>query len=202
MLKHAMPKHAMPKHAVTALLLTAAVAMTGCTAATEKPAAVKHKAGSSTHAQGGKSSGGPSDAAAKDQPQIGDTVEVGNWDVKVTDLNLHAAPLVAQANMFNDKPKFQYVLVTYTAKYTGPDRVGDTMADLSWTFTTNDQKVNDQASEVTPADDQEWPTEARHGGTVKGQALFDLPAPKLKGGILTVETYDDSFDKVYADFTV
>ena len=55
---------------------------------------------------------------------------------------------------------------------------------------------------MTPADNQEWPTQARKGGTIKGQTLFDLTPGTIKGGTVTVEGYDDSFETVFADFTV
>ena len=40
------------------------------------------------------------------------------------------------------------------------------------------------------------------GATVKQQVVFDLQADLFKGGILTVEAYDDNYDTVYADFDV
>lgn len=121
-------------------------------------------------------------------------------DVKVTKVVLDAAAQIRAANSFNDRPKGQYVLVTYAATYTGPERTADIESDLTWSFTTADSQVNDQAYEVTQADDEKWPTEARSGGTVRGQTVFDLPTGLIEGGILTVEGYDEDFDTVYADF--
>jgi hypothetical protein len=143
--------------------------------------------------------------AEPDAPQtaaLGDTVDLDSWDVKVTEVALDADAVVAKANQFNDRPKGVYVLVTYEATYTGAERTADVWSDLTWSFTTTDARVNDPAYQVTPADNQEWPTEARSGGTVRQQVLFDLPADRLTGGILTVEGYDEDYDTVYADFAV
>jgi hypothetical protein len=135
-------------------------------------------------------------------PQLGDVVTVGDWDVKVTDMNLDATSEMNAANMFNDRARRQYVLITYEATYTGRERTADAWMDLTWSFTTSDAQIHDTASGVTPADNQSWPTEARTGGTVRGQEVFDLSNKLIEGGILTVESYDNDFDTVYADFTV
>ncbi len=150
----------------------------------------------------------PSDEAtdesegSDDLANLGDLVEVGDWDVKVTKVVTNANSVIRSANQFNDKPKGQYVLVTFEATYTGDERSSDIGADLTWSFTTTDAQVNDGASAVTPADSDEWPTEARKGGTVRGQVVFDLPTALISGGTLTVEGYDDDFDTVYADFKI
>jgi hypothetical protein len=133
---------------------------------------------------------------------LGDLVEVGNWNVKVTNVELNANQIIEQTNEFNDPPRHQYVLVTYEATFTGEERIGDLVMDLTWTFTTTDNQVNETTYQVTPADNEEWPQEARQGGTVKSQVLFDLPRNLTRGGILTVETYDENFDLVYADFAI
>ena len=141
-------------------------------------------------------------AKVKPTAKIGDTVTVGAWDVKVTGVQLQANQIIHQANEFNDKPAGQYVLVNYEATYNGEERIADTIVDLSWSFTGTDAKVHNETDAVTPADSDSWPTEARKGGTVKGQAVFDLPPALIKGGTLTVEGMDESFDTVFADFIV
>lgn len=144
----------------------------------------------------------PASAKPSETAKIGDTVAVGDWDVKVTKVQLNANDVMRHANMFNDKPKGQYVLVTYQATYKGNERTADTMVDLQWTYTTTDHQVHQTAAAVTPGDNQEWPTQARKGGTVKQQVSFDLAPAKIKGGTLSVQGYTKDFDEVYADFTV
>lgn len=139
--------------------------------------------------------------AAPEVTPVGTKVAVGDWEVKVTKVQLDAGALIHQANEFNDKASGQYVLVTYEATYSGAERTADA-SDLTWTFTGADQKVITEASQVTPADNEEWPTSARTGGTVRGQALFDVPPAQITGGLLSVEGYDDEYDTVYADFSL
>lgn len=200
---------------VSALLATiVATAVSGC-AVEDKPAAVKEQATSPAPVLETESTESPSATTGETEaasettapptptgPTIGDLVTVGDWDVKVTKVVLDAGPQIESANQFNDRAKGQYVLVTFEATYTGDERSGEAWLDLTWSFTTTDSQVNDQAMAVTQADDEEWPTEARPGGTIRGQAVFDLPKKLIKGGILTVEAYDASFDTVYADFTI
>jgi hypothetical protein len=133
-------------------------------------------------------------------PQLGDLVAVADWDLKVTDVVIQASELIRKANSFNERPKGQYMLVTYEATYTGNERTADAWGDLTWSLTTSDSQIHDPASVVTPADAQEWPTEARSGGTVRGQQAWDINQNHIEGGILTVESYTKNFDEVYADF--
>lgn len=132
---------------------------------------------------------------------VGDTVEIGDWSVKVTEVALNANDAIHRANQFNEKPKGQYVLVTYDATYNGAERIGNVW-DLSWSLTGNDNKINDTASVVNQADNESWPYEARKGGTVTGQAVFDVKADLLTGAILSVEGYDENFDSTFADFAL
>lgn len=133
---------------------------------------------------------------------IGTTVNVGDWDVTVTEINENANNVIAGANMWNDKPEDQYVLVTYSATYIGSERKSDVGSDLSWSLTGGSQSVYDVSWQVTPADDKEWPTEARKGGTVKAQVLFDVDPDELDGALVTVEGWNESFETVYADFAL
>ncbi len=194
------------------------LALTGCEASEDKPAAVKEKADTSVAET---PAGDTADDAADDDASVapvvveeepeqeaagtaalGDLVTVGDWDVKVTEVVMDAAAPIHKANQFNEKAKGKYVLVTYEATYNGAERTADALWDLTWTFTGTDSQVNETASVVTPADDQSWPTEARKGGTVKGQVAFDLDPAITSGGLLTVEGYDANYDTVYADFMV
>lgn len=191
--------------------LAATFVFTAC--GEETPAKVVHKAdaapSASTDPNGIVQDSDPSadadadaEEASDDTATIGDTVEVGAWNVKVTKVILNANEAIHKANEFNEKPKGQYVLVTYEASYNGTERTADTEADITWNFTTTDSQVHDEAAEVTQADNEEWPTEARKGGTVKQQVVFDLAPGKIKGGTLSVQGYTDDFDEVYADFAI
>lgn len=193
----------MKKIALVPVVLATVLAVTGC-APVETAAEVK-ESGSAAKVTKKDKKDVENASAEEESPataKIGDTVVVADWEVKVTGVAMNANAILAQANMFNDKPKGQYVLVNYTATYTGDQRMSDATMDLSWSFTDTANNVHDQAYQVTPADNQTWPTEARKGGTIKQQVLFDLKPNAIKGGILTVEAMDANFDTVYADFIV
>lgn len=186
------------KRYIAAVAVVAACGLSACGA--EKPAAVVNKDSKAKVV----SSGSPSAEASKapKTTPVGTTVQVGDWQVQVTGVNLNGNDAVHKANEFNDKPKGQYVLVDYTATYTGDSRDADINSDLTWTFTGSDQQVNDEAEAVTPAETDNWPTAARKGGAVKGEAIFDIAPALQQGGLVSVETYDADYDKVYADFTL
>ena len=128
---------------------------------------------------------------------LGSTVKVGDWEVKVTKVTKNANRIIKKANMFNDKPDDQYMLVEYTAKYVGEERKESINSDLTWSFTDADQTVLDEASVVTPADDKNRPTEARRGGSVKLDVAFDVDPKLINGGIISVE---DAASDEYADW--
>lgn len=207
---------------LSALAVTAAVVIAG-TACEEKAAEVSHKADSDSSVV--KDEAAPAtpepepivvdDAAdtVVDEPEpevepaettavVGDTVEVGDWSVTVTEVALNANEVIHRANQFNEQPKGQYVLVTYDATYQGGERTADAYMDLTWSLTGSDNKIHDEAYAVTPADNDEWPTEARKGGTVTVQVTFDVKPDVLTGAILSVEGYDANFDSTYADFAL
>lgn len=133
---------------------------------------------------------------------IGTTGTVGEWEVSVTEVDEDANALLAKPKYYNSAPDGQFVLVTFEATYVGADRTADIQFDLSWTLTTTDQQVHEQADPTTPADHESWPTEARSGGTVMGQAVFDVDPSQLVGALVTVEGYDDEGNEVYVDFTL
>jgi len=188
----------MKKLALSIATLLALGVVSACT--TDKPAEVVRTADqTSTDAP---AADGPTPEPVPATAKIGDTVQVGDWQVKVVKIDRDAAAAMEQANQFNDKAKGQYFLVTYAATYTGTERTADIQSDLSWTFTTTDNIIHDEAIEVTPADSDSWPTAARKGGTIKFQTVFDLVPSKITGGTLTVEGYDADYNEVYADFTV
>jgi hypothetical protein len=133
---------------------------------------------------------------------IGDVVTVGDWSVTVVEVERNADKTIKKANPYNDPADFDYLLVTYEATYQGSDRTADVTSDLSWSLTTAAQQVLDDDGQVTPADDASWPTEARPGGTLRGQAVFDVDPAELDGALLSVETYSEDGEELYVDFTL
>jgi hypothetical protein len=137
---------------------------------------------------------------------VGDTVQVGAWSVTVTEFAKNANQVIAANDEYNEKPKHQYMLVSYEAVYSGAERTADVMLDLTWSLTGNNAKVLDPTtSQMTPADSnqEDWITEVRSGGTAEWQVLFDMDPALLDDGILTVEgTDEETWETVYADFGV
>ena len=133
-------------------------------------------------------------SATKATNHVGDTVLVADWQVKVTKVVLNDDRALHAANQFNDKPKrgTHYVLVDYTAKYTGSERTADTEFDLDWNLTQRDAKVLDDTFEDTG---HNYTTKARKGGTVRGEVLFEAASP-------TLVSVSDILGNDYADFSV
>lgn len=130
--------------------------------------------------------------------KVGQSADLGDWTVTVTKVTKVSTKTAKKWNPFNDAAKGVYVLVDFTAKYTGTERDQDLMF-LTWTYAGTDKVNYDSASVVTPADEASWPTSVRPGGSAKGQEIFDVPVAAVTGGAVSVTTMlGDS----YADFTV
>ena len=191
---------------ITALLAGAAlvVGLAGCGGGPTEAAKVTSSSGGSVSAPASEE---PSAEVTEEESQIptsfkvGDTAKVGDWEVTVTKVSKPTTKQVKAWNQFNDKAKGQYVRADYKAKYVGSERTADVNSDLTWKFGGNDGQVYDQAFIVTSSDGQDAPTEARPGGTLKLDVIFDVPAKAIKGGVITVEGYDENFDKQFADFS-
>lgn len=125
---------------------------------------------------------------------------VGEWTITVTEVEKDATKTIKKANPYNEPAQEQYLLVTYTATYNGTERTADASSDLSWSLTGTDSVVLDPASQVTPNENQNVPTQVRTGGTVEVQVLFDADPSVVAGGLVTVETWTDSGDESYVDF--
>jgi hypothetical protein len=132
--------------------------------------------------------------------KVGDTARIADWEVTVSKVTKPTTKQVRAWNQFNEEAKGQYVMANYTAKYVGSERTADVGFSLTWKFGGSDAQVYDQAFIVTSSDGNAAPTEARPGGSLKLEVIFDVPVEAVKGGVITVEGYDESFDMQYADF--
>jgi hypothetical protein len=97
-----------------AAVTTAALAFL-LSACEEKPAAVVGEAPAAVIESDEPDA--PSEDAAPEVTPVGTKVAVGDWEVKVTKVQLNAANVIQGANEFNEKAAGQYVLVTYEASY-------------------------------------------------------------------------------------
>jgi hypothetical protein len=134
--------------------------------------------------------------------KIGQKATVGDWIVTLTAVNKNANRVIANANQFNSEPKGRYVLVTFTAKYQGSERIGNAGSDLTWSLTDTQSTVNDSAFAVTPADKNDWPDEARRGGTIRGQEVFDVPKNRINGSLVSVKAFVIGGEDPFADWLI
>ena len=138
-------------------------------------------------------------AEIKTSFKVGDTAKVGDWAVTVTKVTQPTRKQVVSWNEFNEKPKGVFVRAEFTAKYTGAERTKD-VGELSWKFGGSDAQVYGNYPIVTPSNGR--PTEARTGGKIKQDVVFDVPKAVVKGGVVTVEGYDETMNEQFADFAI
>lgn len=130
-----------------------------------------------------------------DAHEIGESAEVGDYSVTVTDVQLDANDAVQSANTFNDAPSGQYVLATLEVTYTG-DEEGDAWLDLGVQLAGSDARIYDSSScmAVTPNPVIDVPT-LTNGGKGSFDICFDVPVDALEGPVLYVEesfSFDDA----------
>jgi len=130
---------------------------------------------------------------------LGEVARVGDWDVRITDIDRDATRLLLNVNQYNDPPRHQYVLVTYEATYWGDSPTGDAYMDLMWDFVGTDNLLYEETAVVNVADDEDWPEDARRGGTVTSQHSFDVPGSLISGGSIQVRVTGDT---QYVEFLV
>ena len=138
-------------------------------AATSTSAAAKD-AGSSESSQ--ESSGEPADPPADDAPGIGDTVEVGAFEVTVAKVEDGGTQVGDE--YLNEKPQGQFVKVFVAVRNTG---------DASEYFMDSDQKLIDgedrqhstSSDSIYLSDKNLFITKINPGNTAEGVLLFDIP---------------------------
>lgn len=150
-------------------------------------------------------SGSSEDSSGTDDPAAGtfnidETVNLAGWTVSVSQIDWNADAEIAAANEFNDPAEGRYVMVAYRAVYHGAERKADAQYDLSWSFTTRDNKVH-EAVAVVATEDVGSTTEVRKNGTATGHVVFDLDPNKTDDGLLSVEEMSNDGSS-FADFKV
>lgn len=124
---------------------------------------------------------------------------IGDWTIRITDLDLDADEELAAADENNEQPEHQYFMFTFDATYEGSEEVGD-IGTVVWSFTDADKTVRDAVWLIqTPGEKEKWPTQVAPGGSLKRQAVFDVDPDLVSGGILRASTVDDDFRSHVAD---
>jgi hypothetical protein len=153
--------------------------------------------------EAGTDEGSSDDDAAlgtRDDPlEIGTRIEMGDWTLAVTDVELDATEAVMDEFEFNDPPVDgrQFVMVSVDATYEGDDS-GEAWIDFSWaivggagnTFGTG---MHDYCGLIPdPLDDT---GETFPGGEISGNVCISVAADQLVGATIRVEelmSFDDT----------
>ena len=120
---------------------------------------------------------------------IGDTVSLPSWDVRVDAIDLDADQAVLDANIFNEPPvEGNYALVSVTATYTGADE-GDGFFELLVVLQGADaRQYADTGCDAVAPDDMLFEPTVITGGTVSGNFCLDYPDGALgPGAVLYIE---------------
>ncbi len=130
---------------------------------------------------------------------IGTTAKIGDWEVKVTEVNLDADELILATNEFNDPPSEgnRYVLADLEAKYVG-DESGDFVWDMMYKFYGSGGNTFDGtdtfAVSPNPIHDA---GETFPGASISGDVLYEVPIDQIEGGAIIMEALMLSDTRVF-----
>lgn len=137
----------------------------------------------------------PQSNRTDDAHELGDTADVGDYSVTITEVQLDAIDAIKAANEFNDDPTGQYVLASVDVTYNGSEE-GDAWLDLQVKLAGSDARIYDTSScmAVTPNSPMDVPT-LTAGGTGAFDVCFDVPVDALDNPQIYVEesmSFDDT----------
>jgi hypothetical protein len=122
---------------------------------------------------------------------FGSVAKIGDWEVKIVDINKDAADIVTAENMFNDAPAEgrSFVIWSIEATYTGSES-GIAWIDLSWKLVgaagnSFGSGIDDMCG-VIP-DDLFGKDETFSGGVVAGNVCVSAETSQVEGGTILVE---------------
>ena len=148
----------------------------------------------STSAPSGDAAPAPAENAVgtrSNPAPLGAVAKIGDWEVKIVDVNKDAADIVAAENMFNDAPAEgrSFVIWSIEATYTGSES-GTAWIDLSWKLVGSAGNSFgggfDDSCGVIP-DDLFEKGETFAGGVVSGNVCVSAETAQLDGGTILVE---------------
>ena len=120
----------------------------------------------------------------------GSVIESDDWRVVINSVTLAATDAVVAGNEFNDAPAegSEYILVNYSATYTGDDPDGETPAFVSIEYVTADGRtVSSLDSLVVPPDPIDSTSTLYTGGTATGNTAMEVPTATAGQGVLAVQ---------------
>ncbi|MBN1192745.1 MAG: DUF4352 domain-containing protein [Coriobacteriia bacterium] len=132
---------------------------------------------------------------------VGTPVEIGDWEVTVTDVDTDADDVIAAASEFNEPPieGSRFVLVTVSGTYNG-ENSGNFWMDMWYQFVgsggnTYDSGGENMATTPNPISDA---GDAFNGASVSGDMVFEVPVDQIEDGVVEMwsgASFDDT--KVY-----
>ncbi len=118
---------------------------------------------------------------------LGTTARIGDWEVKVTEVNLNANEVIASENPFNDPPAdgTQFILVTLEAKYVGEES-STFWASMSYKFYGSAGNTFSSGGAVIPSPIRDA-GETFPGAEIFGNVLFEVPSDQIDSGAIIME---------------
>lgn len=120
---------------------------------------------------------------------LGSTIEGSDWTVVVNSVTFGADEAIAAENMFNEEAPegHHFILVNYTATYTGDDADGQLAIWASVEYVTPDGKTIDTSDVLASAPDAIDRTSTLYtGASVTGNIAFAVPVADADQGVLAV----------------
>lgn len=187
--------------ALTLLALVLSFNIAGCSSSDE--ADKKVAGGDSTAATPGQDdSAEEADAGTQENPlPLGTLVEVGPWEVTVTEVNTDADDVIAAADASNKPPVSgsQFVLVGVSAKYLG-GASGGFGTDMQYMFYgSKDLTFRNGGWTDTVAPDPITETAAvAVGESVSGNLVFEVRSDQVEGGTVMIERTTEDIRSFFA----
>jgi len=139
---------------------------------------------------------------------VGKTAQVGDWKVTVTKVTRDAATEMAQVSGQQNEPAVagkQYVLVAYSAEYTG-SQSGAFSSDLfdsfvgsggnSYSETNMSGNTLHQSNPIPPSYIADA-GEAFSGAKIAGNTAYEVDRNQVDGGTISVENRADPHDRAF-----
>ncbi|QWY81881.1 hypothetical protein SEA_HONK_58 [Microbacterium phage Honk] len=170
-----------------ALALVGALALAGCGSSStvtepDEPAAV-------AETPAAEEAPAPEVGTRENPAAIGSTIEGTDWTVVINSVALGQADAVAAANPFNEPadPGTEYIVVNYTATYTGDDPDGQMAAFVSVDYVTGSGTTVSGLDKLVVAPDPAIDTTSAlyNGGSASGNKAIQVPSPV--DGVLAVQ---------------
>lgn len=123
---------------------------------------------------------------SRDHPfELGQSAQVGSWLVTLLAFDSNADKEMAKDDLFNEKPKGQYVTTKVKAVYTGEEE-GMPQMDLTQVIVADAKQFTDYDSMCSPPDQDDDGTQTlMPGGEATFWSCFDIP----KGAVEKAEFF-------------